>query len=496
MKVKKIRADILVGVSLVLVVLGGIGMMMPPEREPDGIMENRFGDVRWNHELHARMKSIANCTVCHHSEKQGEMDLRPCSDCHKAEDNRLAMINPELFMTVAVQKYEGENGPPPMKALHSSCLGCHKAVKQGPVVCRDCHAQTFTGLHGKVKWDHTLHSRTLDMTDGGEYDNNCVSCHHQDGEAESEADYRPCGSCHQPGIVNNLSFATNIRDHENVKHGQCQECHVDFNPEDDNVACVQCHEGIEVDTDVLAPSIEQAVHQKCSTCHNKDVVGVGSKTPALCGDCHQPDPSWIPVPEAGVVVWDHERHGRYGGIECETCHHTDNPGAPKLACSSCHGAEEEVKYNLKESLEQTCLECHKKEKVGLTTWKSITTKEIKHGTFEYKNDTGSFWWDHRIHAFGMSLSCKNCHHNIIVENGEYVTAKKADLVFTESAGEIQSCKNCHGDDGPVPGSVAAGSEAPSVDDAYKLLCTDCHQKLAGGPQTWEEYYQQETLVKQ
>ena len=46
------------------------------------------------------------------------------------------------------------------------------------------------------------------------------------------------------------------------------------------------------------------------------------------------------------------------------------------------------------------------------------------------------------------------HHNTIVKDGAYVTAERSGKAWTANDGAIQSCKNCHGVDGPVAGSVA------------------------------------------
>jgi hypothetical protein len=486
----------LLGIALLLVVLGGVAMTVPPDREPDNMLENRFGDVAWNHERHARMNAISNCTVCHHTERQGAMDLKPCRDCHQPLPNGESLITPELFTTVAAVKYEGENGPPPMTALHSSCIGCHKAMKQGPVVCRDCHKQTFTGPHGIVEWDHTLHSRKLEMDTKQEFSDDCVVCHHQDTDARSEADYRACGTCHNPIVEKGLMTATGIKDHKPFKHGQCQDCHVEFNPENDNVACTSCHNGLVVNPATTNPSLEQAIHQRCGTCHNSEETKLDRQKPGICSDCHRPDPSRILVPELGTITWDHKRHGQFGGIDCQTCHHTDSADAPNLACSSCHGKNPEVELSLKESLDKTCLDCHKKENVGLTSLDSMLTNDVTAGYFKLESKEGTLWWNHTFHAVDASLSCRNCHHNTITVNGEYITADKTGKTWSEMAAHIQNCSNCHGPKGPVAGSVAQNTAAPKLEDAYKTVCITCHQKLAGGPQTWEAYFKPEPLVRQ
>lgn len=481
----------LLGSAVLLVILGGVAMTVPPEREPNNLLENRFGDVSWNHELHARMKEIANCTVCHHTEQPGAMDLKPCSTCHKPLPNAEALITPELFMAVAEVKYEGENGPPPMTSAHSSCMGCHKAMNEGPVLCRDCHAQSFSGPQGVVSWDHTLHSRTLEMDEEQMFEDDCVVCHHQDTDAQTEADYRACGSCHKPVVEKGLSTTTDIKDHQDYTHGQCKDCHVEFNPEDENVPCTDCHQGMVVNLSLTNPSLEEAVHHRCRTCHNVDEAAFAEGQPGICVDCHDPDPSRIEIPNVGTIAWDHVRHGEFGDIECQTCHHTEAENAPMIACGSCHGEQADVELDLEQSLEQTCLECHQKEKVGLTSLASMLIDDQSGGYYQFQSDQGAFWWDHRFHAVDASLSCRNCHHNTIKQGDQYLTAVKTGQDWTEQAGHIQNCANCHGEYGPVAGSVAEATEAPAFPDAYQVICTECHQKLEAGPQAWNEYFEQD-----
>ncbi|MEA4855351.1 MAG: acidic tetraheme cytochrome c3 TmcA [Solidesulfovibrio sp.] len=77
------------------------------------------------HDQHNEKAAIAECTACHHGEKDGKRDPEadtagiPCSDCHTAA---------------------GKPGRTPlMRAYHKQCMGCHLDKKKGPVSCGDCH---------------------------------------------------------------------------------------------------------------------------------------------------------------------------------------------------------------------------------------------------------------------------------------------------------------------------------------------------------------------
>jgi hypothetical protein len=215
--------------------------------------------------------------------------------------------------------------------------------------------------------------------------------------------------------------------------------------------------------------------------------------PVYCSDCHQPDPAWLQVPGVGNVLWDHRKHGEFGGVTCDRCHHTDAPGAPHMACRSCHDAEKFENPSLKDALTQNCLGCHREEKIGLAEWALLATAKPDISLYRYEDDTGSFWWDHRFHAIGASLSCSECHHNILQKGGVYVTARRINAEWSEQERAVQSCRNCHGPDGANPDSAAAGTNAGSIGEVYRKLCVRCHLELGNDPSTWPGFFAVEPL---
>jgi hypothetical protein len=183
-------------------------------------------------------------------------------------------------------------------------------MQAGPVGCRDCHAQEFSGAHGVVRWDHHAHARRYEIEGAATLHERCLSCHHQDEEAQSEADYRACSACHEPAATEGLQLATGQKSHEQAKHGDCSRCHVVANPEEDRRTCQDCHGGWVVDTEVQRPALEQAVHQRCAECHRTDFADGPEDLPVVCDDCHEPDPSLLADLDVGLVLWDHDRHAR------------------------------------------------------------------------------------------------------------------------------------------------------------------------------------------
>ena len=496
---KRINAKALLGLALLLIILGVSGALMNPGREPDKAISARIGDVAWNHEQHARMEEIPNCQVCHHTEREGTTNPRPCSTCHKIEDDHDLLIQADLFMDVIAEVYEDEHGPPPRVAFHAKCIGCHEAMEKGPAVCRDCHAPGSVGSHGRVTWNHYAHSRKygIESEDGGAR-SECTACHHHDEEAELDGDFRPCSACHEPAAARGESTATGLEGidnvtgmarHETAVHGECAKCHIGANPENDLRTCMDCHEPWQYEIEERQlPNLEEAMHQQCHECHNAEYGDLTGRMPSSCNGCHEADPSLLVQEDIGHVLWNHDRHGRYRDMECEECHHQNLPGEPNMACHSCHGTGLFDNPPMSEALTERCLGCHKEKETGLDRWEQLATEEPTVEFFQIEAPEGSFWWNHHSHALGDSFSCQECHHNILREDGVYVTARHTAGVWPESAKAIQSCDNCHGTEGPVEGSAAEGSEAPVLLEAFKKVCLECHTRLGGGPQEWEAFF--------
>lgn len=498
MKSKQIKIEFLLPVVLMLIAGGTGGMLARPAGEPDITHKARFGDVIWNHELHARMGGDITCKTCHHQERPGITTPRPCDECHKNPGNQGTIlldlhVKPPETMPGATPKppepVDPDEGPPSMEAFHGRCMGCHKAMNEGPVGCRDCHTQTFSGDHGIVKWDHREHSRKME-------DLECIDCHHQD-EGRSEAEIRSCSLCHQPMAARNMDTATGIIDHEDAIHGECYTCHVVDNPEKGTLLCQECHEQIHPEEG--APSIEEAVHTRCLKCHNTDYDKLEDEMPMECMDCHEPDQSVLPGGTAGPVIWSHRRHAEFEDWTCDKCHHTDLPDEPHMACKRCHSAGNLVREKMPEyvdAVHERCIECHEKldnagpmECLGCHSRSDVLGRmmyEISAETvwsdttlapYMRESEEGMVWWDHRFHAVSLALSCRECHHNMMLKNGFPFTACLSMKTCTEEDSDPQSCNNCHGTDE----GLVEGMEAPKLKVALEKTCRECHQRMEIGP---------------
>ena len=94
----------------------------------DAFMSPQRPPAVFRHDQHNEAAEIEACNECHHVyDENGELmedessEDQRCSDCHELEpDGR----KPAL-----------------MKAFHTNCKGCHLDMKNGPVMCGQCHVR-------------------------------------------------------------------------------------------------------------------------------------------------------------------------------------------------------------------------------------------------------------------------------------------------------------------------------------------------------------------
>jgi hypothetical protein len=96
--------------------------------DTDAFNKPRRPRAVFRHDAHNQLAQIEECNVCHHVyddnnrlvEDESSEDQR-CSDCHDLEASG--------------------RQPALMKAFHGNCKGCHKAQKDGPLMCGQCHVR-------------------------------------------------------------------------------------------------------------------------------------------------------------------------------------------------------------------------------------------------------------------------------------------------------------------------------------------------------------------
>ncbi|MBU1248323.1 MAG: cytochrome C, partial [Proteobacteria bacterium] len=196
----------------------------------------------------------------------------------------------------------------------------------------------FENNGGRVIFNHLVHHKDFQLA--------CASCHHEGPEYQGEDEPLPCGSCHPKDFdeafvtehVNSFPDKTYCVNCHHAEFGElafdhdahidyaaddCQACHHDENIDPDTVGCGQCHGQV---SEGNKPSVREAAHQRCSTCH-EDMFEQGIKG---CGPCH-----------------NSKDMSNYKGsfTPCSQCHHSPEPNRELVLtrtnafhdkCMNCH----------------------------------------------------------------------------------------------------------------------------------------------------------------
>ena len=171
----------------------------------------------------------------------------------------------------------------------------------------------FDNAGGRVVFDHGAHMR--------EYQLRCEACHHATGEKD-------------------WGHETHIQDYGL----DCQSCHHGPDIEPEPGACSMCHEKT---GDEAVPSLRDAVHARCMSCHEEAFA----EKDAGCAMCH----SFEVTKEAFLKKTMPEK-----AAECSACHNAAlaeaNGGAMDAfhaSCMGCHVRLEKGPYG-----EERCSQCH------------------------------------------------------------------------------------------------------------------------------------------
>ncbi len=416
--------------------------------------------------------------------KDGVIKPVSCLECHKPKDSSDFMILKDVYMKAEGAKKE--EVPSARVAFHNKCINCHNAGSEGPVGCYDCHRQSFSGKMGMVAWSHRAHSRQMGM--------DCMSCHHKDRDAQWAGEFRNCRECHDKAIELGVFWDSNIKDHKGINHGECGECHTIENPEKGVRSCAECHGAADRPGREGSPSLEYAVHYQCMDCHNSHNRDMPADAPDECAECHGRSPSYLQGSTMGNVLWSHTRHNTFTPWSCEKCHHTGtNDEGLQLACDQCHGRENFGEAaSLENAMHQNCGECHRKKRMGpdpATDCMRCHNENPDLDLMFWDGTQGVVWWGHRRHAENMNFSCRECHHNTIVEQGFPVICE--DLPdCPPGIAEPQSCANCHPlskeQEGMMQGQMMMDMDAPLLGDAVHGSCKECHRRMGSGPVKCEE----------
>jgi len=379
-------------------------------------------------------------------------------------DFNIALGHKQHGAIACTQCHDMRTGPQPPRVPHARCSGCHDGTSQpghGPAMskCAGCHPAgmgkpqppalaTVRDTVGAT-FSHSKHGAR--STAGKD----CLQCHKAIRETDDTELPRPTtetcavGSCHD-GRAAFSTTASCTRCHDKapgrfeVARPTSRFLHVGFHAE--VVAkrpCAACHP--------LGPRGDALVasHSACVECHATDFA---SRTPVICGACHNATEPWRPLvadrgpadhTEFGATL-DHNKHKQ----DCTHCHSLRTPAAqlrPKRGHASCTGDGCHAADTGPAPTLATCDGCHR---AGLAT--ARVTSRLR-----------AAWsvratFNHAMHATseGKPVACTSCH----------TTLAGSDLVGLATPAK-STCAPCHD----------AGKTA------FKLTgtnCSRCHPKAS------------------
>ena len=343
------------------------------------------------------------CVKCHNGEDfRMPIAHSACADCHKPDPHQgqfasradggrcesCHTVNGWSPSTFSVADHAKTGFPLVFPHANVECAQCHVPAgaatrfKLKFAACVDCHKDQHAGQFAAAPWD-----------------NHCEQCHngasfktttytlaiHQKSSYPLTGSHEavPCDQCHKPApgsTVTLYHFRTSgcTTCHEDVHKGQfaervtaldktgkprgCTVCHStgawnDLSKFDHDqtrfqlrgyhraVACMDCHKPPNMEVTLVHVRFDSAPKQ-CSDCHENphtDQFGARKKD---CASCHNTN-KWKPS------TFDHDKtsfplRGAHEGVACSACHTLKRPvnGEPVLfykptptACSSCHGTD-------------------------------------------------------------------------------------------------------------------------------------------------------------
>ncbi len=218
--------------------------------------------------------------------------------------------------------------------------------------------------------------------------NFCKACHTMEDAWNkwytSEHKSQTCHDCHKTTIIEGaeqlIKFSLNqpekVSKHAIVTDEQCKNCHESGNPrwrqvantaghnihaEEQNISCVKCHA---VSVHRFAPS-----KQMCSVCHEEQKIAVAGMANNHCSSCHNflaKKGDLDPGRDTCLACHKAQKVQKVTWPEdapmkqnCQTCHKPHEKAEPIMDCQSCHKDIKTVGlHNLKTHSGVTCQTCH------------------------------------------------------------------------------------------------------------------------------------------
>lgn len=388
-----------------------------------------------------------------------------CFDCHKTgfiRDNKIRKVK-ETFL-----------------GMVTACIACHEDYHQGTLspLCGNCHGEDK--FKPAVKFNHDKAKYVLT---GAHIKVDCIKCHiteNRNGKKYQkfkEVSFNTCESCHKD--IHNGKFGNNcVSCHiteswntiKNTKEFDHSKTNYPLLGKHNQVKCEACHKGVKESK--LKPKYE-----RCIDCHTDYHKGEFVKEGNLidCKECHVVEGMEI----SSYTIELHNKSkfplkGSHLAVPCQGCHYSsDNkPNKWKFKidcnyCISCHKNIHGDSITKKIKAEENCELCH-----NVESWKTVTT--FNHDLTDYK-----------LLGKHLSVSCKNCHKETILDRKIYFITKSECLTchkdihlgqFVENGNT--KCERCHNFDSWKQVLFDHQKTKFPLEGGHKIVsCSQCHKQL-------------------
>ena len=282
--------------------------------------------------------ALETCDTCHRQMDLGFMTAHTlsfgsaCLDCHDGVDRLGKNFDHDLFSfkltgahvgLACVQCHINARGLSDFPATSQDCYGCHHNDEPHEgrfgLDCGECHtAEGWT----PAKFDHDLAAFKLEGKHAevaceschvnGQFKGtptDCYSCHQQEDEHNGQYG-TDCAACHNPSDWHEATF-----DH-NLSNFPLTGAHV-------GLACENCHSSGQF----------AGLATDCASCHSDPAFHAGMFG-LNCASCHTTNNWYAPYngPHPGIAD-EGGRGVNHGGASCRDCHTQTLDAA---TCTACH----------------------------------------------------------------------------------------------------------------------------------------------------------------
>ncbi len=278
-----------------------------------------------------------------------------------------------LYLVVFLLSWESKTSQSQESQSSSS-----PATYVGSELCLTCHQDLLK------TYEHTIHYKIAQ-------------------DPRNELEQRGCESCHGPG-------SKHTEDPNNVKTAVSFSKKSKTTVEDQNKACLQCHQKTHLN---WSGSIHDSRDLACATCHHikenltDRFLLAKTNQSDLCGSCHRA--------QKAKTMKAYHMTVRDGKLECSSCHNPHGSTTDKLLVGN--------------SVNETCYKCHA-EKRGPFLWPHPPVME---NCLNCHDPHGSN--HNKMLITQVRRLCQRCH----IETRHPTTPQTPDNIYILT----HSCANCH-----------------------------------------------------